>query len=280
MKCIYLDVLIVLNIYVNYFLIKGTGKLTHTPVKTLRCAISSFVGSFFSLTIFLPETGALLNLVIKLAAAVIIVIMAFGIKDKKHTAKLVIYFYIVNFVFGGFVMLMYEIFEPSFMAFNNSYFYIDFSLLSLVFFTALAYIAVSALRYFLDRGCDISHSYHVVIKYGSSVISVDAIPDTGNSLVDAFSGKPVIVCGKEKIINIKQDLCRLDFSNMKPEEICAVGYRLVPYTTIGNTGMIPVFTPDEILICDNESDRKKRVDALIGINSRETPAIFNPGLLI
>ncbi|MDE5917296.1 MAG: sigma-E processing peptidase SpoIIGA, partial [Oscillospiraceae bacterium] len=61
MKCIYLDVLIVLNIYVNYFLIKGTGKLTHTPVKTLRCAISSFVGSFFSLTIFLPETGALLN---------------------------------------------------------------------------------------------------------------------------------------------------------------------------------------------------------------------------
>ena len=98
--------------------------------------------------------------------------------------------------------------------------------------------------------------------------------------MDAFSGKPVIVCGKEKIIKIKQDLCRLDFSNMKPEEICAVGYRLVPYTTIGKTGMIPVFTPDEILICDNESDRKKRVDALIGINSRETPAIFNPGLLI
>ena len=40
MKSIYLDVLIVLNIYVNYFLLRATAKFTHTPLKTIRCIIS------------------------------------------------------------------------------------------------------------------------------------------------------------------------------------------------------------------------------------------------
>lgn len=54
MKSIYLDVLIVLNIYVNYFLLRATAKFTHTPLKTIRCIISSAIGSLFSLTILLP----------------------------------------------------------------------------------------------------------------------------------------------------------------------------------------------------------------------------------
>ena len=97
MKSIYLDVLIVLNIYVNYFLLRATAKFTHTPLKTIRCIISSVIGSLFSLTILLPAGNFLIPLAIKLGAAVVIVGMAFGIKDKKHTLKLILYFYIVNF---------------------------------------------------------------------------------------------------------------------------------------------------------------------------------------
>lgn len=43
--------------------------------------------------------------------------------------------------------------------------------------------------------------------------------------------------------------------------------------------MIPVFTPDEILICDEETGRKRSVDAMVGINEKDVPAIFNPKLL-
>ena len=113
MKSIYLDVLIVLNIYVNYFLLRATAKFTHTPLKTIRCIISSVIGSLFSLTILLPAGNFLIPLAIKLGAAVVIVGMAFGIKDKKHTLKLILYFYIVNFIFGGVVMLLYITFKRS-----------------------------------------------------------------------------------------------------------------------------------------------------------------------
>lgn len=44
-------------------------------------------------------------------------------------------------------------------------------------------------------------------------------------------------------------------------------------------GLIPVFSPDEIIIADKETGKNKKTEALIGINPKDTPAIFNPKLL-
>ena len=52
--------------------------------------------------------------------------------------------------------------------------------------------------------------------------------------------------------------------------------RFIPYSTIGNFGMIPVFTPDEILICDEETGRKRSVDAMVGINEKTFPLYLIP----
>ena len=55
--------------------------------------------------------------------------------------------------------------------------------------------------------------------------------------------------------------------------------RIIPYSTIGNNGFIAVFSPDEVLITDSETGRKTKTDALIGVNPKDTPAIFNPKIL-
>lgn len=279
MKTIYIDVLIILNIYVNFFLLKATARLTHTPLKTSRCIVSSVIGSLFSLTIFLPDMNFLIPLAIKLGAAVIITALAFGIKDKRQTLKLVFFFYIVNFIFGGIIMLFYLTFRPGFIAFGNTYFYVDFSLLSLVVFTAVSYFAVTAVRRLMDRGCDTKGKYKVVIRQSGKTVSVDALADTGNSLVDIFSGKPVIVCRSADL----QDIADLPSEPaVENAELLykTNGLRFIPYSTIGNTGMIAVFSPEEIVICDSESGRTKKVDAMIGIDAKDVPAVFNPKLLL
>ncbi len=275
MKTIYLDVLIVLNIYVNFFLLKATAKFTHTPLKIPRCIISSVIGSFFSLTILLPSGGFLLSLLIKLAAAFIITAITFGIKDKKRFLRLLFYFYIINFVFAGAIMLMYITFKPTFMAFNNSYFYVDFSLISLVIFTTISYFAVTGVRYFMDKNSDTSKKYRIIIKYQGKVTSIDALSDTGNSLTDSFTGKPVVICPKNAL-GFNEE-----FSLENAEDIYKkYGFRLIPYFTIGNTGMIPIFKPDEIVISEKESGKSYCADALVGLTAKETQAIFNPNLLI
>ena len=114
-----------------------------------------------------------------------------------------------------------------------------------------------------------------MIKYQGNIISVDAISDTGNSLIDSFTGKPVVICPEKKLG------FRDDFSLDNAENIFEkYGFRMIPYFTIGNTGMIPVFKPDEILITDQETGKNYPADALVGLISKETKAIFNPNLLI
>ena len=70
MQTVYADVLIILNIYVNFFLLRTTARVTHSPLRTFRCIAASVYGSLFSLTILLPSLGTPLNIAIKVAAAV------------------------------------------------------------------------------------------------------------------------------------------------------------------------------------------------------------------
>lgn len=278
MKSIYVDVLIILNIYVNFFLLKACARLTHSPLRTSRCAAAAAVGSLFSLVIFLPDMGFAISAAIKLTASFIIVAAAFGIKDIRHTLRLVVYFYIVNFIFGGALIVFYITFRPDFMTIGNTYFYIDFSLLSLVIFTAAAYFAVNIIRYFMDKNNANGKAYRVVIKKGGKSVSLNALADTGNYLVDMFSGKPVIICKKSELEGI------IDMSAEPVPENARICYeknsmRFIPYSTIGDCGMIAVFSPDEVLICDDEKGTRRSVDAMIGVNRKDSPAIFNPKLL-
>ncbi|NLK70070.1 MAG: sigma-E processing peptidase SpoIIGA [Clostridiales bacterium] len=280
MDYIYIDVLIILNIYVNYFLIKATARITHTGLKTYRCVISSMVGSLFSLMILLPDVGFVVNLVIKMFAAVLIVSIAFGIKDKRQLLKLILFFYGMNFVFAGIMLAMYVIFKPSFMGYNNSSIYIDFSLLTLVICTIIAYATICLIRLILDKGKNDNGKYTVIIKLADKVISIDGLLDTGNSLIDSFSGKPVIICSEK-------DICRLfsediSFNAIDYSQICKKmpkGFRLIPFSTISESGIIPVFRPDEVIIREEKTKKIRKVDALIGVNAKQTDAIFNPKLL-
>ncbi len=275
MTTIYLDVLIVLNIYVNFFLLKATARFTHAFLKTSRCIISSVTGSLFSLTILLPVSNFFLTLIIKFFAAAVITAICFGFKDKKIFLKLLTYFYIINFIFAGIVGFLYTTLNPSFMAFNNSYFYVDFSLISLVVFTAVAYFGVTLVRRLMDRGNEAVKKYEVSVKYMDKCARLEAITDTGNSLTDSFTGKPVIIC-PQSVFGFDED-----FSQLGSMEIFEkYGFRMLPYSTIGNTGLIPVFTPDEIIVYEKEQGQHYKIDTLIGLINKDTQAIFNPKLLI
>ena len=97
MQTIYIDVLIVLNIYVNFFLLRITAGITHSPLRTWRCTAASVYGSLFSLTILLPFLGNTVSLIIKLAVAVTIVAFAFGIRCPRRLLINTAAFFAANF---------------------------------------------------------------------------------------------------------------------------------------------------------------------------------------
>ncbi len=288
---VYLDVLIILNIYVNYFLLKATAKLTHTKLYTSKCVISSLAGSLFSLTILLPPLNLALTFLIKLLAALAVVALAFGISDIKRFFKTTLFFLAINFIFAGIMLAIYIFIQPNFMGFNNAYFYIDFSLITLVISTIIAYLAVSIIRRLLDRKAIFNEKYSIIISANGNILVLNAIPDTGNTLVDIFSGQPVIICSTNKLSKIlPNDFCSVVNFNkidelknfvLKHKEL--KGLRLIPFSTINSGGVIPIFSPDRVCIKAESTNEYKDVNALIGIceNQGNTyDAIFNPNLII
>ena len=98
---IYVDILIITNIYANYFMLKATAKLTHSPLSNKRCIASAAVGSLFSLIILLPELNALALLVLRTAAAMLMVMIAFRRKDTAELYRTGLVFFFVCCLFAG-----------------------------------------------------------------------------------------------------------------------------------------------------------------------------------
>lgn len=271
MQTIYVDVLIVLNVYVNCFILLSAAKITHSRLSRVRCFFVSLYGSFYSLLILIPEINGLLNFAVKIFAGVTIALLAFGIKNKTRFIMNLIAFFAVNFLLAGAVYAVYISLKPSFIEFNNTYFYIDFSLLTLIVVTAGLYALLCISRWLSDRFSAASAEYTVYIKYRGRMTAVKGLADTGNSLVDFFSGKPVVICSQKRLAEI----VTLD---LKAEKL-PKGFRIIPYSTIGNSGMMTVFSPDEVIISDDEKGLRKSADVLIGIKGSGDCAIFNPELL-
>ncbi|MDD6278546.1 MAG: sigma-E processing peptidase SpoIIGA [Oscillospiraceae bacterium] len=271
MQTIYIDVLIVLNLYVNFFLLKATAKITHSPLGIRRCLAASAAGSLFSLMILAPELGIILGTAVKLGAALIITAIAFGLKNRKRIIPNLIVFFAANYVLAGAVCAFYSWLAPGLMHFNNTYFYIDFSLVILIFTTAAIYFSICGFRYFFDRMPQDCESYRIIIRYKGRLAAMDGLADSGNLLVDYFSGSPVIVCGMSRLSGILEPS---DITEQLPK-----GFRILPCSTVNSSGAITVFRPDEIVITELESGLRRSVEALVGISSETEKAVFNPKIL-
>ena len=115
METVYIDVLLIMNIYVNFFLLRTTSALTHSPLSTGRCLAASVYGSLFSLLIIAPEMEVFLSAAIRFSAAVSIVAAAFGISSRRRLLLNTLAFFGSNFILAGTVYAVYSWFVPDFM---------------------------------------------------------------------------------------------------------------------------------------------------------------------
>lgn len=264
MQTIYVDVLIILNIYVNFFLLKITSGITNSHMTTKRCIIASVYGSLFSLLILCPTLNSFAVTSIKIAAAFSIVLIAFGFFCWSRFFKNTLAFFTSNFILAGVVCAVDSWLSPEFIHTENSFFYVDFSLLVLIVTTALLYFGVYLVRRF-SPALSCSDSFRVTIKFKGTHLELAGLADTGNCLTDFFSGDPVIIC----------DSIPFSFDDNNIPD----GFRMIPYCTISGESVIPVFRPDMITISNCTSGETKAVKALIGIAESSGKAIFNPKLL-
>ena len=262
MKCIYVDVLIIINTYVNYFTVLAAARLMHNAVSAKRLFLAAFVSGLFSLALLLPEMGVLASLVFKLGGCVTLAARAFGVKKLMRSSALV---FLICAIYGGaFYALDLSI---GGIEVSAGVLYFDASLLSLGIFTVAAYILTKLYVRMNIRNGLTQRRFNVTVYSGKHAVTMCGIADTGNRLTDPISGRAVIICGKAAL------------SSLSAQEHMLCGYRFIPYKTVSGDAVMPVFRPDAVEISEEESGSSKRVSVLIGLSEENDYAVFNPLLI-
>ncbi len=235
---VYADILIFINTIVNYFLIKACALITGCSCKAFNIFLSSFIGGLFSLIIYVDKIHPLLNFLIKIFFMAVMIFTAFKIKSLKSFLKIFFSFFLTNIIFGG-IMLAINIFLlPESSLYNNGVVYFNTDIFSLTITSALCYAILRVINIFSKNKIPHKSVYSLKITYKDKTVEGKALYDSGNTLCDCFSGRPVIIAEKSfinKIINTE-----------KLEE--AEKFRIIPYSTINGNGLLSAFMADKIEI--------------------------------
>lgn len=252
---VYIDVLLLLNFYIDYLIIRLSLFFVKIKVKTLRILLASAFASITSLTIFLPQ-NIFIEIASKFITAIIIALILNGIrKIIKLSAVLVLVAAVFN---GMFLMLGKTVIGKRIITVNGST-YFDISLVTFGIISTLIYIILRLVSRLFATKTDID--FKVKIYLNKETIELNGILDSGNKLTDYLSGKSVIICPKERFTGGYKTI------------------RLLPYTTINSEGYVNIIKPRKIEFVYNDG-KVTSPDALIGLSENNSDkAIVNPSLV-
>ncbi|MCM1333736.1 MAG: sigma-E processing peptidase SpoIIGA [Bacteroides sp.] len=272
---VYIDVLIVVNVYVTYFTLRAAARLLRERLKTRRLILASVFGGLSSATaaFSFPFFGAVL---LKAGFTLLLTLAAFGFSGLRRFFLRFFAVLGVGMLICGTAILLREWAGSAVFSEAGGYVYLNVSIPILVGGTTGAYFLVLLLRRFLDRPSADARLSLKIRNNGKSVVLV-AYPDSGNHLHDFLTGLPVIVCRAGAIRPIAPE--GIDAADAAPPS----GIRLIPYSTVGGGGCIAAFRAEEITVTD-EAANEKTVEALIGVGKElgdgDFDAIINPKLLL
>ena len=258
---IYIDVLVITNAAVTLMFIMGLGKITHSPLRKLRTAVSCIFGGLSSLLVIAQPQGffqSLIVTIVKTVCILITILIAFRWRGFMNLIK-----YFGLYITGSRIIYI-----------KNYTVYFDISLTSIAIATILAYIAISAYDAITARCFGKTKAYKAKYTVGDYEITLPAIADTGNTLCDSFSGIPVVVFYCDELYS---------HFNLDHENYYTVnGFRLIPYSTINGSSLMSVTSRGKVEIL-SEDNFAKEVRCYVGVvksADNKSRAIFNPNLLV
>lgn len=283
---IYLDVLILINLYVTYFQILAVSAFTHRKTVWYRKLSAAGIGAVASLSIFIPQKMVLTLTLLKIFLCALIAFVAFGYTGFRAYAVSVLFLMLVSFVFSGLMLCVWLFAAPMKMLFINGTVYFGVDTMTIILSTCAAYGVVRIIRYILDKNGKTDGKYTVIIKNNGRECRLSALADSGNGMVDCFSGLPVIVCRRDMCADVSPPAIEMIENNSDISEIgtqMIKGIRIMPFSTVGKGGLICMFKAESVVIDDETNEEKYPVNALIGIvigGRQEYEAIFNPKILV
>lgn len=267
MRVVYIDLFLVLNFVVNYLLLVCAGKLDGGEIRRGRTALAAALGSAYGVAALLPGWAVLEHPVCKGVAAVGMLLTAFGRSERLPRRGAL--FLVLSCAFGGALLLLSMARGTDGMA--GGLLGPSLGMRGILIAAALSYGVLSLLlgRQFSHTRAGGELEKLTLVHQGRSVTLL-ALRDTGNTLQDPVTGRPVVVVEGEKIQTLLPELPRLDRQSLsRPVELLRelegqtsdLRLQLLPYRAIGvECGLLLALRVDRV--CWGQQEHRNCLTAL------------------
>lgn len=251
---VYVDVLVIVNAFVNYLMLVISIKYLRFPVKRIRLLLASAVGSLFSLKIFLLDIPLVFELPLRAVMCGVISFTAFGFKNIVTFLKNVCVFFTVNILFGGLMSAIFYFFNTGMILYKNGTVYFDIDLKILAVTSVVSFAVVNAISLFISRKAPNESICTVTVEYSEKSVTGRGFFDTGNALTELFSGFPVIVAQYDAVKAVLPQEVN-DYIKDNDIEKSTGNIRMIPVQSVGDSGILPSFRPDNVILKSARSEK-------------------------
>jgi len=268
MRVVYIDTLFVLNIMVDYFLLRLTAAIGGVYPKPYRLMVGAVVGAVWAVILYFCDLPPMLAMLFRGIICCLTVFAAFGRQAWYPWLRLCSLFMILTVLSAGAVFCL--AFQNDNLSVQNGVPYINISITVMVISFTMIYL-LSKLVFGKGRGHIVRRFREISVVKAERNISFRALEDSGNLLQDPVSGKRVLIVqtvtaaglftgvGRVLLENLPKEVNETDLEQLR--RCCKTAFWLLPVHTALQNGMILVFRPDQLLV-----DGKTSTEYVIGLS--------------
>jgi len=295
---IYADIIFFINFGVNSAVLYIAAALCRKNVRLWRIAAGGAATALlYTVLIFTPLAGLLsiFTSFVIFAPGIWISLKPAGIRDFCITLFAA---YVAAFAMGGLGMAAMHIFDgPGHIWSTYSFGMRSFTPQNLIVAVVSSFIVLKlAQRHIFKRHLNKQAFCRFKIHLLDKMAELNALVDTGNSLIDPISQNPVIIAEFDKIKHLLPPPVAALFYDDNQDDLAAIAagftasglntrIRMIPYSAIGKSGVILGFRPDKVEVMDPRRGGLQppaTKNVIIGIcdfalsNDGEYHALMNP----
>lgn len=251
MRVIYLDVLLVLNFGMDYCILRAASALSGKNVSGFRLCAAAGMGAVYATgCILVPLLHAM---VLRIAMCAGMAGVVFSIHSIRQLVRKTLLVLLIAFVFGGCVFALEQLSGTNLS--QNGVLVVSVSRKVLLAAAALTY-GLSGIVFRNQAREKRPYGETIRLACFGTIHEVHLLVDSGNTLRDPMTGRPVIILTRTSAARILPE--ELQFLPMllgtgnaaqliqRIQRAGITGWTLVSFQSIGGGGMMPCFHPDAV----------------------------------
>lgn len=260
MPVIYIDVLLILNVWVDFLLLSATARLRRLPVKRWRLLLGAICGAAGSCLLFLPPLSVWAALLLRAIGTVLLVLISFPVSSRRVFSRNLLTFLVLSAAFSGLMTMLWYLAAPDGFLVVNGVVYYDAPAGALIVGTAFSYAVICLFEYCFRRRAPKNRQYQLRLRHQGKTLVCSCLYDSGSTLREPFSGRPAVVMDRAAAEGVLP-------TEWPPEtaSLSADRFRFVPFQTLNGEGLLPAFQPEQMAIIGSDGSARDITGSYLAI---------------